>query len=75
MAGRGGMGYLLLYDTPTSDVTLLSISLWEGCQNFGILLLKIERVLLSRHNLRTHHYDTKYLNHIEKAETLSFPTV
>ena len=51
------------------------ISLWEGCQNFGILLLTIERVPFSRHNLRTHQYDTKYLNHIEKADSLSFPTI
>ena len=49
--------------------------LWEGCRNFGILLLKIVRVPFSRHNLRTHQYDTKYLNHIEKADSLNFPTM
>ena len=51
------------------------ISLWEGCRNFGILLLKVERVTFSRRNLTTHKNDTKYLNHIEKADSLSFPTV
>jgi hypothetical protein len=39
----------------------IGISLWEGCRNFGILLLKIERVPFSRHNLRTHQYDTQML--------------
>ena len=42
---------------------------------FRHLLLKVERVPFTCHNFRTHQYDTKYLNHIEKADSLSFPTV
>ena len=80
---RGGMSIIYRIRRSKLKVVLVvevggnqkAISLWKGCRNFGILLLKVERVPFTRHNFRTHQYDTKYLNHIEKADSLSFPTV
>ena len=54
-----------LATSPGPSGGIIPISLWEGCRKFGILFyLRVERVSLSRHKLRTHQYDTKYLNHI-----------
>jgi pyruvate dehydrogenase complex dehydrogenase (E1) component len=36
--------------------------------------MKQQRTTIST-SLRTHQYDTKYQDHIEKADSLNFPTV